>query len=1014
VPPEVDRQLIAEDLRGLVAGEVHVSPVFVQMYASDASIYEVAPLGIVRPRGLADVVACLKYAADNNISVHPRGSGTGLTGGCLGGGLVLDFSHAMRRVLRIEDDEATFQPGVILSHLNRQLAKRGRLFGPDPSSAAVATMGSVLAVNRTGSHWLQYGDPRQQVRSMQVVLADGEVITAGQHEWTAQTSGESRRDKIIRQLVRLFEENEQIIQESKTDALVNTSGYHLHDVWKDGTFDLARLLVGSEGTLGVITEATVETHVAPRHRGVLLLFFDRLDKAARAVQELRRHSITACDLMDRRLLRLARDTDVRYDVLLPDSAEAMLLIECCDEDVAELGQRLSKLAQLICRKRKLAFESRTALDPPDVTLFWQLIEHTVPTLYRLSGSERPLPFIEDIAVPPASLPEFLKTAQSVFQKHEVTASMFGHAGHGQLHLRPFLDLSNDDHVAKMQRLSEDLYAEVAKVNGTISGEHGDGLSRSWYVRKQSPGVFNLLREVKRIFDPTSILNPGKIADVQLHSPSTSLRHVTPPRTGTTSTSTASAASVEDGTLLPANDGTASVTEAAAIGDRQAAPIELLLNWSEADIVETARSCNGCGTCRTQLESVRMCPIFRFAPAEEASPRAKANLLRGLLTNDLSQDDLVGDELKDVADLCVHCYQCRDECPAGVDIPKLMLEAKAQYVATNGLSFGDWLITRLDLVAAWAMNFRTVVNYLIASKRTRWLIEKTIGIAQNRKLPLLAQRSFMSVAAKQKLTKPARTDTLKVLFFTDIYANWFDTQLAEAVVATFQHNGVSVFVHPKQVQSGMELITLGAVEKAKLLARRNINILAEAVRQGFHIVTAEPTAALCLKLEYPNLIDDEQSAIVAENTHEACSYLWKMHQRGQLELDLKPINATVGYHLPCHLKALGVGSPGENLLRLVPGLNVKRLESGCSGMAGTYGLKAANYRNSLRAGWPLVSAMRDPLITVGTTECSPCKIQMEQGTNKPTIHPLKLLALAYGLMPEIGELLTTRSKDMVVT
>ncbi len=897
MPPEFDRQLIAEDLRGLIAGEVHVSPVFVQMYASDASIYEIEPLGIVRPRGLSDVVACIKYASANGISVHARGSGTGLAGGCLGNGLVLDFSQAMRRVVRIENDECTVQPGVVLAHLNQQLAKRDRVFGPDPSSAAVTTMGSVLAANRTGSHWLQYGDPRQKVRSLQVVLDDGVVIRAGQHEWKPGTVPETRRDSIISQLVQLIDENRELIESSRSASLVNTSGYHLHDVWKDGVFDLARLLVGSEGTLGIITEATLATSSVPRHRGVLLLFFDRLDKAAQAVQELRRHEITSCDMMDRRLLRLARESDVQYDVLLPDAAEAMLLVECCDDQISDVGQRLAKLGQLICRKKKLAFESRTALDAPDVQLFWRLIEHTIPTLYRLSGSERPLPFVEDIAVPPDALPEFLKAAQTIFQRHEVTASFFGHAGHGQLHLRPFLDLSSGDDVAKMQRLSEELYAEVTQVNGTISGEHGDGLSRSWYVRKQTGPLFSVLREVKRIFDPNSVLNPGKIADSQLHSPLSSLRHVTPPRTAVTATAGNTPANGKPGT-------TPSDAQASDSGERPVAvtaPIELLLNWSEADIVQTARSCNGCGTCRTQADAVRMCPIFRFAPAEESSPRAKANLLRGLLTNDLSPDDLVSDELKAVADLCVHCYQCRDECPAGVDIPKLMLEAKAQYVATNGLSFGDWLITRLDIVAAWALNFRTIVNYLIASRRTRWVIEKTIGIAQNRKLPLIAPRNFMSIAAKQKLTRPSRTASHKVLYFTDIYANWFDTQLAEALVATFQHNGISVYVHPKQVQSGMPLVTMGAVEKAQQLARRNINILAEAVRQGFQIVTAEPTAALCLKYEYPNLINDDQAAIVAENTHDACSYLWKMHQRGQLELDLKPINVTVGYHLPCHLR-----------------------------------------------------------------------------------------------------------------
>ncbi len=368
-------------------------------------------------------------------------------------------------------------------------------------------------------------------------------------------------------------------------------------------------------------------------------------------------------------------------------------------------------------------------------------------------------------------------------------------------------------------------------------------------------------------------------------------------------------------------------------------------------------------------------------------------MRGLLTGQLSPNELVGDEMKSVADLCVHCFQCREECPAGVDIPKMMVEAKAQYVASNGLKFADWLITRTDLVAAWAIKVRRLSNFFIRNRRMRWLVEKTIGIAQGRKLPLLAPRSFMQQATRMRLTRPSRSAGAKIVYFTDLYANWFDLQLAECMVSVFQHNGISIYVHPRQKQSGMSLVALGAVGKAKRLARRNVMILAQAVRQGYQIVTSEPSAALCLTQEYPNLWDDDDTRLVAENTLDACAYLWRLHQTGKLELDLKPLNAVVGYHLPCHVRAMGMGTPGENLLKLIPGLTVKRLDHGCSGMAGTFGLHRGNFRNSLRAGWQLIKAMRDPAIPVGSTECSACKIQMEQGTTKPTIHPLKILALA---------------------
>jgi Fe-S oxidoreductase len=253
-----------------------------------------------------------------------------------------------------------------------------------------------------------------------------------------------------------------------------------------------------------------------------------------------------------------------------------------------------------------------------------------------------------------------------------------------------------------------------------------------------------------------------------------------------------------------------------------------------------------------------------------------------------------------------------------------------------------------------------------------------------------------------------------LYFVDIYANWHDAQLARALVAILEHNGTAVYVAPGQVQSGAAAIALGAAERARQFAQRNVRLLADAVRQGYHVLCTEPTAALCLQHEYLNLLDEDDARLVAKNTSEACSYLWHMHQSGKLELDFKPVNVTLGYHLPCHLKALGVGSPGENLLGLIPGLVVQRIDRGCSGMAGTFGLRRDNYRSSLRAGWGVISALREPGIQAGVTECSACKIQMEQGTSKPTFHPLKILALSYDLMPELATLLATRGEELVVT
>ncbi len=988
-----ERERIQADLRGLLDGEVRCDDVFVQMYASDASIYEIKPLGVVRPRGTADVVACVQYAAEHGIPIYARGAGSGVAGESLGPGLMLDFSHRMRRTIAVEGDTVRVQPGVVLRHLNTHLARHDRFFGPDPATRSITTMGSALAVDAAGAHWPKYSSARDHIVRMEVVLADGEVMEIGTHPVVDDEAEQThpRRQEIVRRLGELISREDKVIaQQPRT--VVNHCGYQLHDVLSDGKLDLARLMVGSEGTLALITEATVKTVPVPGYRGVALLFFDRLDSAVRAAMAVAQEGFATCDLMDRRLLTIAREMDVRFELLIPATAEAMLLVEEPGDDADVVDDKLRGVVARLVTQERLAFDARMTMETEERNLFWRLTRRVVTTLYTLKGNSRALPFVEDIAVAPERMPEFLVQIQNVLKSHAVTASLFGHVGHGQLHLRPFLDLANPEHVRTMQALASDLYEEVLKVDGTINGEHALGLSRTWFVQRQCGPLYEVFREVKRIFDPQNILNPGKVV-TDIPQPLTkNLRPI-----------------VAGGNL-----------QEAATGDdgEQFVPsgplAQLQLPWDVDQFAYAARTCNGCGRCRTLGSEERMCPIFRFAPREEASPRAKANLVRAVLTGRLDPTELAGDELKTIVDLCVNCHQCRIECPAQVDIPKLVLEAKAQYVANNGLRLYEWLMARVDLLSRYGAAFCSLANWAIRNRRMRWVIEKMLGVAQGRKLPKFERRSFLQQANRKRLTKPSRRSGRKVLYFVDVYANWHDTQLANALIAVMQHNGVAVYVHPGQAPSGSAAISLGAVDRAKKLALRNIDILADAVRQGFHIVATEPAAALCLTHEYMNLLDDEDVRLVAENTSEACSYLWRMHQSGQLELDLKPVNATLGYHLPCHLKALQVGSPGENLLGLVPGIVVQRLHKGCSGMAGTFGLRRRNYRSSLRAGWGLISSLRDPKIHAGATECSACKIQMEQGTTKPTIHPLKILAMAYGLMPELDTLLTTHGEELVVT
>lgn len=986
------RARIQDDLRGLMAGEVRCDDVFVQLFASDGSIHQIRPLGVVRPRSTADVVACVQYAADKQIPLHARGAGTGLAGESLGPGLIVDFSLHLRRMVQIGPEWVRVQAGVVPERLNAHLRRRGRLFGPAPAASHVTTMGGLIAVDGAGSHWLRYGSARRHVESLEIVLADGQVLEVGR-EPLAETPGRPsspRKRELVRQLARLLRAHADMIRQKAPRSPVNRCGYNLLEALGEDHLDLARLLVGSEGTLALFTEATVATQSAPKCRGVVLLLFDGLEKAARAVREILPQGLSACDLMDRRHLSLARETEVRYDLLIPRDTEAALLVEQDGDEPAQVRDRLYRLVDHVRRLEHAAFAARVALDAGEVELFWGLARRIRPVFSRIKGSTRPVPVVDDVAVPPELLPEFLVRVQNVLKRHQVTAALFCHAGQGQLHLEPFLDLAEGEDVAKMRHLAQSLYEEVFDAGGTIGGGQACGLSRTPFLGQQYGELYEVFREVKRIFDPHHLLNPGKVVG---DDPDLLTRHLRP----------VAAALPRPAEPLPQAD-------APAMRDL----LELQLNWNPAQVADIAFSCNGCGECRSQAPDVRMCPIFRILPAEEASPRAKANLIRGVLSGQLEMDALTSTEFKAVADLCVNCHMCQVECPAEVDIPKLMSEAKGAYVAAKGLTFGDWVLTHLDLFSALGCLTGPIANWALRNRQMRWLMEKALGISQSRKLPRFASRSFLRRAARRRLTRLTRRGGHKVAYFVDTYANYHDVGLAQAMVAVLEHNGVSVYVPPEQKQAGMAAVSCGALDRARRLARHNVAILAEAVRQGCHVVATEPAAALCLVREYLNLLDDDDARLVAQNTSEACTYLWKLHTLGRLHLDLKPINAAVGYHMPCRLKALRVGSPGENLLRLIPGLNVQHLEEGCSGMAGTFGLKRESYRASLRAGWGLISRMRDPCLQAGATECSTCKMQMEQGTTKPTLHPIKLLALAYGLLPDASALLAPQSDELVLT
>ena len=399
---DTERQRIEEDLRGQIAGEVRCDELFVQLYASDASIYEIAPLGVVRPRTVEDLVATVRYAASNNLPLHARGSGSGLAGESLGRGLIVDFSRYMRRVLEIGEQTVRVQAGVVLDDLNRQLATHGRKFGPDPATSHVSTLGGVISLDGSGSHWPAYGSARQHVESLEVVLASGEIAQLTNHDISSAAINEHAPPlpELLGGLQAILNRYDEFITTCQPRSLVNCCGYRLDDIRQDNRLSLSRLFTGSEGTLGLITSATLRTCPLPLHVGSVLLFFESLEKAARGSLELATLQPSACDMMDRRHLSLARESDPRYDLLIPQTAEAVLLVEHQADSANDLAAKLAETVSTLHEKSKLSSGAYVADDPYDHQMLWQLARHYVPTLYRLKGNSRPVPVVEDIAVPP--------------------------------------------------------------------------------------------------------------------------------------------------------------------------------------------------------------------------------------------------------------------------------------------------------------------------------------------------------------------------------------------------------------------------------------------------------------------------------------------------------------------------------------------------------------------------------------------------------------------------------------
>ena len=988
------RARIQDDLRGLLRGEILLEPLELSAYSVDGSLYEIEPLAVIIPKNEGDVVETVRYASENEIPIHPRGAGTGVSGSVLGPGLVIDFSKHLRRVIRIEPDRVVAQPGVVCDVLNRWLAPLGRRIGPDPEGSAVATIGGMAGLDSAGPSSLRYGSMGDHVERMRVVFARGEAAEVGHEFWPGfDTEDTDYKSSIVRRLGSIVRRNLDVLVRTASLTPRNRAGYALAKAATGMGIHLPRLIVGSEGTLAAVTEITLRTVPLPPCQAAVLLPFSRILDAAAEVSQCLDSSPVACNLHDWRTIRLAREAHPQYREWIHESAESVLILLFEGEDHDEVAWRAQSLATKIAKHGHLVADPVLTTKRLECDQLLHLRRLVEPSLMRLKGKARLLPIIDDVAVPPEQLGAMIQNIQSIMRALDVSWTLDANAGHGQLHVRPFLDPSSPSDIEKFEPLAIRVHQAALSLQGSISGESGSGLVRSQFLKQQFGDLYPVFRDVKNLFDPLNLFNPGKVIGDSPNLITENLRRFPDSDLiGAHAEPSLSSFPFEFVSLPPAVE----------TPPRESRGVILpVLRWEERGPIAEASACNGCGACRTRDWSSRMCPTFRASRSEAATPRAKANLVRQIASGSLDPKLWGTEEFKKHADLCIHCNLCSKDCPSGVDVSRLMIEAKAAFVEDHGLPPTEWALSRVEHWAKIASRIPIFTNAFLANRPARWLLERLMGLSRLRRIPRVHRTPFTRRSSRLGLSKPRPHEPgPRVVYFVDVFANYFDQELAESVVGVLRHAGVNVFVPTNQHDSGMPALVSGDIDYARELALKNLRVLGNAVRDGYTVVCSEPTATLMLQQEYLRLTDDLDAALVAANTLDIGAYLTGLEARGQLPKPDQPVRAKVGYHQPCHHRALEIGTPGLDLIRKIPEIDVEFIDRGCSGMAGTFGLHRDHFRTSLRAGRALLSRLSDADLQVGSTECGACRVQMEQSSTKRTLHPLKLLALSYGLSPSL--------------
>ena len=967
-PPTALPDFLAE-LRKHVNGALRTDTYSKTLYSTDASIYQVMPYGVLIPENVEHVHAAVELAAKYEIALLPRTAGSSLAGQAVNEALVMDMTRHLNDIVEVNTEEqwVRLQPGIVLDELNIHLRPMGLQFGPDPASSNRAAMGGIVSNNSTGSHSIMYGMTADHVMEMDVILSDGSrthfaPVDADRMEAFKGRSG--LEGALYRDIAGLVADpaNQAIIRQATPRHWRRCGGYNLERMIENGgsyrypqsdqRFNLSKLVCGAEGTFAVMTEIKLNLVKTPSKTALAVVHFESLVEALESVPIILEVDPSVVELLDNLGLTMCRNVPEYarlLDSFIEGSPNCVLITEFYGESDAELKSKVNRLIEHLKKQNVNATAVVPAYDDAHQNKVWTVRKVGLGLLMSIKGDHKPIPFIEDAAVPVEHLAEYVTKVEQFCNDRGTDVAYYAHASAGCIHIRPLINAKEAAEVAKLPEITSFSVDLLKGYGGSLSSEHGDGRARSGFnERFFGPELYGLYRRTKQIFDPKGILNPGNVVDA-----------------------------------MP-------MTEHLRYGaSYKTMPVREHIDFTaDQGFVRAVEMCNGAGICRKRTTGT-MCPSFMATREEEHSTRGRANALRAALSGNLPHEALTSRRMYEVMDLCIECKACKAECPSSVDMAKIKFEFLAQYHDANGTPLRTRLFGAIPKLSRLTSGMLApMANVTVRLAPVRWLMEKTLGISRRRTLPAFASKSFVRWFAGRKVQPGSRG---KVVLFNDTFNTYNSPEVAIAATEVLEAAGYEV-VLPGHRCCGRPMVSKGLVEQARAAARETVEKLVPYAEAGIPIVGLEPSCLLTLRDEYASLLPgDSRVATIARHAVMFEEFIAGLAENGTLELRYHDTRKRLLLHGHCHQKALVGTEPSKHTLSLPAGYSVEEVDSGCCGMAGSFGYEREHYEISMKMAerrlMPAVRVNEDATVVAAGFSC---RHQIHDATGRKALHPAQVL------------------------